>query len=201
MKYEKPTCLSDPGSDFSPEELNRILSKKDAELDWADFDCLFFGKMPAGTYEEVCYYIPTVCALGVLLNLDLTVKCAGGFLIQALPYADNNTISIIEENVSKIRSVSQFLEQRMTPQEISLKVLEKTEPNLLHEQEVKYHCGCGKDRVRKMLLGLGEDELRRMVFEGKPVEVKCHFCEKVHIFYVDELKRMLEFCRQEGKKC
>ena len=110
-------------------------------------------------------------------------------------------ISIIEENVSKIRSVSQFLEQRMTPQEISLKVLEKTEPNLLHEQEVKYHCGCGKDRVRKMLLGLGEDELRRMVFEGKPVEVKCHFCEKVHIFYVDELKRMLEFCCQEGKKC
>ena len=153
------------------------------------------------SYYASSEQIPTVCALGVLLKPDLTVKCAGGFLIQALPYADNKTISIIEENVSKIRSVSQFLEQGMTPQEISLKVLEKTEPNLLHEQEVKYHCGCGKDRVRKMLLGLGEDELRRMVFEGKPVEVKCHFCEKVHIFYFDELKRMLEFCRQEGKKC
>jgi len=62
MKYEKPTRLSDPGSDFSPEELNRILSKKDAELDWADFDCLFSGKMPAGTYEEVRYYIPLACA-------------------------------------------------------------------------------------------------------------------------------------------
>ena len=62
MKYQKPTCLSDPGSDFSPEELNRILSRDDAELDWADFDCLFFGKMPAGTYEEVCYYIPLACA-------------------------------------------------------------------------------------------------------------------------------------------
>ena len=62
MKYEKPTRLSDPGSDFSPEELNRILSKADAELDWADFDRLFFGKMPAGTYEEVCYYISPVCA-------------------------------------------------------------------------------------------------------------------------------------------
>ena len=62
MKYPKPTRLSDPGSDFSPEELNRILSKADAELDWADFDRLFFGKMPAGTYEEVRYYIPLACA-------------------------------------------------------------------------------------------------------------------------------------------
>ena len=62
MKYQKPTRLSDPGGDFSPEELNRILSKADAELDWADFDRLFFGKMPAGTYEEVRYYIPLTCA-------------------------------------------------------------------------------------------------------------------------------------------
>lgn len=62
MKYQTPTHLSDPGGDFSPEELNRILSKADAELDWADFDCLFFGKMPAGTYEEVRYYIPLACA-------------------------------------------------------------------------------------------------------------------------------------------
>ena len=62
MKYEKPTRLSDPGGDFSLEELNRILSKEDAELDWADFDCLFFGKMPAGTYEEVRYYIPLACS-------------------------------------------------------------------------------------------------------------------------------------------
>lgn len=61
MKYERPTHLSDPGGDFSPEELNRILSKTDAELDWADFDRLFFGKMPAGTYEEVRYYIPLAC--------------------------------------------------------------------------------------------------------------------------------------------
>ena len=62
MKFEKPTRVSDPGGDFSPEELNRILSKEDAELDWADFDRLFFGKMPAGTYEEVRYYIPLACA-------------------------------------------------------------------------------------------------------------------------------------------
>ncbi len=61
MKYEKPTRLSDPGGDFSPEELKKILSKDDADLDWADFDRLFFGKMPAGTYEEVRYYIPLVC--------------------------------------------------------------------------------------------------------------------------------------------
>ena len=62
MKYQKPTRLSDPSSDFSPEELKKILSKEDAELDWADFDRLFFGKMPAGTYEEVRYYIPLACA-------------------------------------------------------------------------------------------------------------------------------------------
>ena len=62
MKYQKPTCLSDPGGDFSPEELNRILSKTDAELEWADFDRIFQGRMPAGAYEEVRYYIPLICA-------------------------------------------------------------------------------------------------------------------------------------------
>ena len=62
MKYEKPTRLSDPGGDFSPEELKGILSKADAELDWADFDRIFQGKIPAGTYEEVRYYIPLACA-------------------------------------------------------------------------------------------------------------------------------------------
>ena len=62
MKYQKPTRLSDPGSDFSPEELNRILLKEDAELGWRDYDCIFHGKMPAGTYEEVRYYIPLACA-------------------------------------------------------------------------------------------------------------------------------------------
>ncbi len=62
MKYKKPTCLSDPMSDFSQEELNGILLKKDTELDWRDFDCLFQGRMPAGTYEEVCYYLPLACS-------------------------------------------------------------------------------------------------------------------------------------------
>ena len=62
MKYNKPARLSNPGSDFSPEELNRILSREDAELGWRDYDCLFFGEMPAGTYEEVRYYIPLACA-------------------------------------------------------------------------------------------------------------------------------------------
>ena len=158
------------------------------------------GDDVAGYYAN-SEQIPTVCAVGVLLRQDLTVKCAGGFLIQALPYADENTISVIENNVAKIRSVSKFLEQGMTPKEISLKVLEKTEPNLLCEQSVKYHCGCGKNRVEKMLIGLGERELERMVFEGKSVEVECHFCDKVYVFNVDDLKRLLNFCRLGGENC
>ena len=135
--------------------------------------------------------IPTVCALGVLLNEDLTIKCAGGFLIQLLPYADESVIDVIEKNLANIKSVSKMLDAGMSPQEISLKVLEGLTPNLLDECEVKYKCDCDRTRTERLLMSLSAKEIENMINDGKPISVECHFCNSKHTFEIDDLKRIL----------
>lgn len=142
-------------------------------------------------YYVTSEQIPTVCALGVLLNDDLTVKCAGGFLIQLLPYADESVIDVIEKNMVNIKSVSKMLDAGMSPQEISLKVLEGTTPNLLDEREVLYKCDCDRARTERILMSLGTKEIENMINEGKPINVECHFCNSKHTFDIDDLKRIL----------
>lgn len=142
-------------------------------------------------YYVTSEQIPTVCALGVLLNEDSTVKCAGGFLIQLLPYADESVIDIIEKNMTNIKSVSKMLDEGMSPQEISLKVLEGTTPNLLDEREVIYKCDCDRARTERILMSLDAKEIENMIHEGKPINVECHFCNSKHTFDIDDLKRIL----------
>lgn len=142
-------------------------------------------------YYVTSEQIPTVCALGVLLNEDSTVKCAGGFLIQLLPYADKSVIDTIEKNMTKIKSVSKMLDKGMSPQEISLKVLEGTTPNLLDEREVIYKCDCDRTRTERILMSLDATEIENMINEGKPINVECHFCNSTHTFDIDDLKRIL----------
>ncbi len=142
-------------------------------------------------YYVTSEQIPTVCALGVLLNEDSTVKCAGGFLIQLLPYADESVIDIIEKNMTNIKSVSKMLDEGMSPQEISLKVLEGTTPNLLDEREVIYKCDCDRARTERILMSLDATEIKNMINEGKPINVECHFCNSKHTFDIGDLKRIL----------
>ncbi len=142
-------------------------------------------------YYVTSEQIPTVCALGVLLNEDLTIKCAGGFLIQLLPYADESVIDVIEKNLANIKSVSKMLDAGMSPQEISLKVLEGLTPNLLDECEVKYKCDCDRTRTERLLTSLNAKEIEDMINDGKPISVECHFCNSKHTFEIDDLKRIL----------
>lgn len=142
-------------------------------------------------YYVTSEQIPTVCALGVLLNEDSTIKCAGGFLIQLLPYADESVIDVIEKNIANIKSVSKMLNDGMSPQEISLKVLEGLTPNLLDECEVKYKCDCDRDRTKRLLMSLNAKEIENMISDGKPVNVECHFCNSKYTFDIDDLKRIL----------
>lgn len=143
--------------------------------------------------------IPTVCALGVLLNEDLTIKCAGGFLIQLLPYADESVIDVIEKNLANIKSVSKMLDAGMSPQEISLKVLEGLTPNLLDECEVKYKCDCDRTRTERLLMSLSAKEIENMINDGKPISVECHFCNSKHTFEIDDLKRILALKAGKGE--
>lgn len=141
-------------------------------------------------YYAASEQIPTVCALGVLVNPDLTVRAAGGFLVQLLPGALEEEIEQLEGNLKELPSVTQMLEGGMSLEQIIERVLDGFAPNILDEFPVEYRCNCSRQRVEKALLSLGNEELQEMIDEGEPVEVCCHFCERKYNFTQEELKKL-----------
>lgn len=133
--------------------------------------------------------VPTVCGLGVLVNPDLTVKCAGGFLVQLLPFADENCIAAIEKNVSEIKSVTDLFRKK-SPEEIALMLLDGLEPNILDSTEAVYKCDCSRERTERILAGLGNEELEKMAEEMDSIDVECHFCGKKYQFTPDEVRTL-----------
>jgi molecular chaperone Hsp33 len=136
--------------------------------------------------------MPTVCGLGVLVNPDLTVKSAGGFMIQVLPFTPDSDITIIEENLKRIPHVTKLLEDGMTAEEISLYVLEGLEPNTLDEGNVMYHCDCSRQRTERVVKSIGRDELLKIAADKKDTEVECHFCGRKYVFTSDEIAALAE---------
>ena len=135
--------------------------------------------------------VPSVCALGVLVNPDLSVSQAGGFLIQLLPFAPDEAVDIIENNIKNMQSVTQLLSSGMTAEEIAMKALEGLEPNVLDDFEVKYHCDCSRARVERALVSLGAEQLKDLAKEDN-TEVKCHFCDKAYNFSSNEIKGLIK---------
>ncbi len=132
--------------------------------------------------------VPTVCGVGVLVNPDLTVNCAGGFLVQLLPFADEKTISQIEKNIADIHSVTDLFRHGKTPEEIALMLLDGLEPNILDENEPTYKCDCSKERTINILSSLSKKELEEMASEHEKTEVCCQFCGKKYVFTPSELR-------------
>lgn len=147
-------------------------------------------------YLAVSEQVPSVCALGVLVNPDLTVKCAGGFLLQVLPFAPSESIDVIEANISKLKSVTAMLSEGMTAEQIAMKTLEGLEPELLDDFEVNYVCDCSRERTERMLISLGINELSELA-EDEKTEVSCNFCDKVYTFTSDDIKALIS--EAEGK--
>ena len=140
-------------------------------------------------YFAVSEQIPTVCALGVLVNPDLTVKKAGGFILQLLPFAPDDCIDIIEKNISSMPSVTTMLELGLTAENIAMNALTGLEPNVLDDFEVNYKCTCSRERTERILMSLGKDDIAGLA-EDEVTEVKCHFCDKVYHFTRDEIIAM-----------
>ncbi len=138
-------------------------------------------------YFAISEQIPTVCGLGVLVNPDLTVAAAGGYLIQLLPFADEKVIDIIENNVKSLPSVTKMLSSGISVEEMSLKVLEGLDPNVLDEFSAAYKCDCSRERVERALISMGREELKSMASENETTEVCCHFCDKKYNFSSEEL--------------
>lgn len=144
------------------------------------------------SYYATSEQIPTVCGLGVLVNPDLTVKVAGGYLIQLLPFADEKCIDVLEKNINTLPPVTTMMSDGLTAEEIALKLLDGLEPNILDESEVFYKCDCSRERTERVLISLGKKELSAMADEGKDVEICCHFCDKKYIFTPKEIANLIK---------
>ena len=147
--------------------------------------------------EDITNYLatseqtPSVCALGVLVNPDLTCAEAGGFMIEVLPFAPDEAIDVIENNIRAMHSVTQMISSGMSAEDIAMKALEGLEPNVLDDFDVRYHCDCSRERVERALISLGEEQLRDLAQEEN-TEVKCHFCDKAYNFSSDEIEKLLK---------
>lgn len=141
-------------------------------------------------YFATSEQIPTVCGLGVLVNPDLSVNVAGGYLVQLLPFAPESVIEQIEKNVNALPSVTQMMSSGVTPEELVMKLLDGLEPNILDESEVKYECDCSRERVSRALISLGAAELDEMIAEQKDTKVQCHFCNKEYSFTPSDLSKL-----------
>ena len=151
--------------------------------------------------DDLTYYFatseqtPSSVGLGVLMEKDNTVKRAGGFIIQLMPFAQDEVIDRLEHNLSNITSVTALLDQEMTPEQMLERVLEGFDIEFTDKQPCSFYCNCSKDRVEKALISIGKEDISEMIEEGKEIEVNCHFCNKNYVFSVDELKAILKKSR------
>lgn len=151
--------------------------------------------------EDLTYYfatseqIPSAVGLGVLMNKNNTVRQAGGFIVQLMPFAEEEVISRLEQNVQKINSVTNLLEEGHTPESLLEKVLEGFDVQINEKMDTRFRCNCSKERVAKALISIGRKELNEMIQEGKPIEMNCHFCNTNYNFTVEELKEILRRCK------
>lgn len=143
-------------------------------------------------YYATSEQTPTVCALGVLVDPETeNVLLAGGFLIQLLPTAGEDTISLVEKSLEGIKPVTTMLAEGLTPEEICKTVLSEFPMQLLDTQTVEYRCDCSTERVTRALIGAGEEGLREMA-EDEKTEVCCHFCNKKYIFSREKILKLLK---------
>ena len=147
--------------------------------------------------EDLTYYfatseqIPTSVALGVLMEKDNTVKQAGGFIIQLMPFASDELIDVLEKRLNEFSSITSLLDAGKTPLDIIKDVFEGYDVVVTDELPTEWHCNCSKERYYNAVLSLGKKEIASLLEEGEPIEVNCQFCNSHYKFSPDELKEML----------
>lgn len=148
--------------------------------------------------EDLTYYFatseqtPSSVGLGVLMNKNNTVKQAGGFIIQLLPFASDEVIDKLEENLKNISSVTSMLDEGNTPEQMLEIILDGLDMEIMDTMPTKYACNCSKQRTAKAIISLGKKEIQEMIDDGEEIEVNCQFCQSHYHFSVEELKEMLE---------
>ena len=147
--------------------------------------------------EDLTYYfatseqVPSSVGLGVLMNKDNTVRQAGGFIIQLMPFCDEKVIEKLEQRLAEVNSVTAFLDEGLTPEQILEKLLGDMDLVINDTVPTQFYCNCSRERVSKALIAVGRKELNEMIQEAKPVELKCHFCNSAYEFSTEDLKELL----------
>ena len=130
---------------------------------------------------------PSAIALGVLVDVDYSIKAAGGFIVQLMPEAEEKDIDILEKNLSQITSVSHLIDDGKTPEDLINLVLKDLEPMIYEKIPVSYKCDCSRERIEKALISIGKKDLDEIIKEDKLAEISCHFCNTVYHFNEAEL--------------
>ena len=148
--------------------------------------------------EYLTYYfanseqVPSSVGLGVLMEKNNTVRCAGGFIIQLMPFAEENTISQLEENLKNVTSVTALLDQGYTPEQLLETLLGNLGLEITDTVPTQFYCNCSKERVEQAVVSIGRKEIQEMIDDGEDIEVKCHFCNTAYRYTVDELKNIIK---------
>ncbi len=148
--------------------------------------------------DDLTYYFanseqtPSSVGLGVLMERDNTVKQAGGFIIQLMPFAQEELIDKLEKKLQSMESVTAYLDRGLGPEELLEELLGEFGLEILERMDTEFSCNCSKERVEKAIISIGRKELNEMVQEGKPIEVKCHFCNEAYEFTIEDLKKIIQ---------
>lgn len=148
--------------------------------------------------EDLTYYfatseqVPSSVGLGVLMEKDNTVRCAGGFIVQVMPFIEDKVLEKLEQNVQKIQSVTSMLDNGHIPEEMLGQVLEGLDLEITDTLPAEFYCNCSKERIEKAIISVGRREIQSMIDDGREIEVKCHFCNTAYKYSVDELKELLK---------
>lgn len=148
--------------------------------------------------EDLTYYyatseqIPSSVGLGVLMDLENHVKQAGGFIIQVMPFAEETVIDRLETSLQEIHSVTDLMEQGLTPEDILRRLLGDLDLEITDRIEAQYYCNCSRDRVFKAIASIGRGDLQEMADDKEPIEVNCQFCGSHYIFETEDLEQLLQ---------
>lgn len=148
--------------------------------------------------EDLTYYfanseqVPSSVGLGVLMEKDNKVKCAGGFIIQLMPFAEDKTIDQLEENLKKVTSVTELLDKGYTPEQLLEELLGNLGLEITDTMPTRFYCNCSKERVEQAVVSIGRKEIQEMIDEGKDIEVKCHFCNTAYTYTIEELRDIIK---------
>lgn len=151
--------------------------------------------------EDLTYYfaaseqVPSSVGLGVLMEKNNTVRQAGGFIVQLMPFAEEKVIGRLEQNLEKVSSVTSLLDAGSTPEQMLATLLEGMEPEITDKIPVCFSCKCDKQRVEKALISIGKKELQDMIDEGREIEINCHFCNRNYSFTIEELVDLMKRAR------